>query len=180
MYIYWLVLVCLNVVFVLATFILAPVISLFTSDNRWPSIGGIFYTYDNPPFGDDGYIEKRSHFPLAIDGLEGYINRVGWLFRNPAYGFAKSAGIDYRDVEKMFEHGNLDVSDKYKVSGYYFTSAYDVFGEIIAFEFYGVFPWSSSRCLRVRVGWKLQTDKFERLGFAPFVCMINPFKKYGV
>ncbi|MDX1784330.1 MAG: hypothetical protein R3361_09245, partial [Aequorivita vladivostokensis] len=66
--------------------------SLFTS-NGWP---GLIPWFENPeydPFGNDDYLYDGAPSPGKIRGLEGYINRVFWLYRNPVYGYKIWAGI---------------------------------------------------------------------------------------
>lgn len=181
-YIKWLLLTAIDLLLLPVAYALAPVISLFTA-NGWPKFGGWFYTYDNPPQGDSGYQTKRAPFPLADTPKKLYYNRVAWLWRNPLYGYQKFAGIKYdKDlVVKLIRMGGagLKTSDKYKRAGWYYAECVDDFGEVEAFELYIVLPWSVSRCIRVRLGWKIMTDKFEKAGFAPLVDTFNPLDGYG-
>lgn len=101
------------------------------------------------------------------------------MLRNPLYGLAKRMSLPYSPNLQLRYVGNPNISDKYRVPGWYFATVRDVAGRVAGFEFYGVFPWSRSRNLRVRLGWKLMTDKFQRLGFAPLVNTFNPFDGYG-
>lgn len=142
------------------------------------SWGGWWGTYDNPPQGDEGFVRKRAPFIGVTTGWKGYVNRVVWMLRNPLYGFQRHASVEYKADVELKVKGNPDISDKYKVPGWYFVRAYRK-GKLYAFELYAVLPWSGSRCLRVRLGWKLLTDKFQRYGFAQLVDTANPFKSYG-
>lgn len=74
--------------------------------------------------------------------------------------------------------GDPNISDKYKRPGYYFVQIH-MNGVLVAFELYCVFPWSTSRNFRYRLGWKFMTDKFQRYWFAQFVNTGNPFDGYG-
>lgn len=47
------------------------------------------------------------------------------------------------------------------------------------FEFYCILPWSETRDLRCRIGWKMMTPKFKEYGFAQLVTTCNPFDGYG-
>ncbi len=144
--------------------------------------GGWFGTWDNPPQGDEKY-QRECMFPGVTTGLKGYWNRVGWLRRNPLYGFNKWAGIPYKDSYEFHVDGNENISDKDRVPGSYYAKVIDAHnGKVVAFEYYLVKPWrigSFEKCIRVRLGWKVMTDKFERYGFATLVDTANPFKSYG-
>jgi hypothetical protein len=56
-------------------------------------------------------------------------------------------------VEYCLESGDLDVSDQGKPGHKYVTARRT--GRPVAFEFYAVFAYSSTRCVRVRLGWKI-------------------------
>ena len=181
-YVKWLVLCLLDWLLLLTVPVAAPVIAAFTRaqphDAGPYSWGWLWGTYDNPPQGDEGYIRKRAPFPGLITGWQGYVNRVMWMIRNPCYGFARWTALDYIADQVQRVIGKDGISDKDKVPGWYFVRLYH-FGDLVGFEFYGVFPWSETRNLRVRLGWKILTDKFQRNGFAQLVNTVNPFDGYG-
>ena len=170
-----------RIVAVLYLILLVPIwYSLFTRNN-WPKWGKIFQTYDNPPWGDEGYRAKRAPFPFEgepISRFKAYINRVVWMYRNPLYGFKKEYGIDYDPILKKHIKGDPGISDKYKRPGYYRVDLTRG-SKLIGFELYWIKPWSENRCIRARLGWKIDTDKFERYGFAQFVATFNIFDSYG-
>ena len=142
--------------------------------------GGWWGTFDNPPQGDRGYIAKHAPFVGVMTGWKGYLNRVMWMFRNPLYGFAKCAKADYEGSYILSIKGNPAISDKYGAAGWMHASLRNKGGRMKAFEWYSVTPWSSSRCLRVRLGWKIKGDKFDEVGeFGALVFTINPFDTYG-
>jgi hypothetical protein len=161
---------------------LAPLLSLFTG-RGWPKWGGWFWTYDNPPQGDGGFQVKRAPYINASSPWQLYVNRVFWLWRNPLYGLQKAFSVRHGSdvIVKLIRFGGsgVDTSDKYRRAGWYYAECLDDFEYLIAFELYAVIPWSSTRCLRLRLGWKIVTDKFERLGFAPLVDTFNPLDGYG-
>ena len=162
----------------------AVIIPLFTRPmpHKLPqgySWGGWFGTYDNPPQGDEGFIAKRCPFPNVLTGWKGYINRVVWMKRNKLYGLKRKLSYEYTTRTVVSLKGNPDISDKYKIPGYLHVSAREK-GKLKAFEFYGVFPYTSSRCVRVRLGWKIKGRKFTKPGdLAPLVFTINPVDGYG-
>ena len=181
-YIKWLALAVVDVLLLLTVPIAAPVVAAIyrAQPHGLPaySWGWLWGTYDNPPQGDEGYVRKRAPFPGLITGWQGYVNRIMWMIRNPVYGFARWTALDYSADQVQHVIGKDGISDKDKVPGWYFVRLYHL-GKLAGFEFYGVFPWSETRNLRVRLGWKILTDKFQRNGFAQLVTTFNPFDGYG-
>lgn len=141
--------------------------------------GGWFGTFDNPPQGDRGFIAKHALFKNTTAGLMGYINRVQWMFRNPLYGFAKTAGVSYCATDTLKISGNPQISDKYKIKGWVLATLHDRHGKLKAFEWYSVTPWSKRRNVRIRLGWKIKTDKMQTRGWARHVFTINPLDGWG-
>lgn len=170
-------------------FLIGPVfLSIFTREGSYYDDKDIIYTWggwlgtwDNPPQGDQGYNENRAFFKGGhTTGWKGYLNRIGWLWRNPGYNFQRKIGVDFPAGRRWSLDwiGNENISDKREIPGYYFAKL-KVDGRVIAFEFYLVKPWWFGKCLRIRLGHKMMTDKFKRYGFATFVDTISPLKNYG-
>lgn len=162
----------------------AVLISIFTRPHegvRKPlyTWGWIWGTFDNDVKGDNGYITKHAPFPNIITGWRGYINRVMWMIRNPLYNYSRAVGIDYSDTDVLKVNGNPDISDKYKVAGWMWATLSDTEGKLKAFEWYSVTPWSTTRNLRIRLGWKIKTEKMQERGWARHVVTINPLDGYG-
>jgi len=182
-YIKWFILAVCKILLLLTVPFAAPIIAALNREQshdldiyNWGSIWG---TYDNPPQGDEGFIEKRCWFPNVTTGFKGYLNRINWMIRNPLYGYAKLAQVEYSEDLFLTYVGNPDISDKYEIPGWYFSKVFDRNDKVIAFEFYCVLPWSKTRNLRSRLGWKVMTRKFEEYGFAQLVVTCNPFDGYG-
>lgn len=162
----------------------AVIISIFTrpheGDRRllyaW---GWIWGTFDNDVKGDEGYITKHAPFPSVITGWKGYTNRVVWMIRNPLYNYSRAAGVDCSESDVLAVKGDPNISDKYKIPGYMWATLRDKNGKLKAFEWYSVTPYSKRRNLRVRLGWKIKTDKMQERGWARHVVTINPFDGYG-
>ena len=141
--------------------------------------GGWWGTFDNPPQGDRGFVSKRAPFKDTTTGVKGYINRVVWMFRNPLYGFMKESSVEYKPSYQLVVKGNPDISDKYGVPGWLLARLYNSSGKLKAFEWYSVTPWSEGRCLRVRMGWKIKTEKMQERGWARLVVTFNPLDGYN-
>lgn len=182
-YLKWLVLAIVDWFLHLSLIVAAPSVAFTTKPQPHGlapySWGWIYGTYDNPPQGDEGFVRERCFFPGVIDGWKGYLNRVLWMIRNPLYGFAKWSAVEREPYMRVSYVGNPNISDKYKIPGWYFAKCYDTSSKVRAFEFYCVLPWGFGKCLRVRLGYKIMTDKFARYGFAQLVNTANPFKSYG-
>ena len=182
LYAKWLFLAALDWLLLLTVPIAAPAIAMFTRQTPYGQApytwGWLWGTYDNPPQGDEGFVRSRCLFPGFVTGLRGYVNRVHWMIRNPLYGLARMASVEWLPGTAVTISGNPDISDKYLISGWYFAKAARG-GVPVAFELYCVFPWRKTMDLRVRFGWKIATDKFEKFGFAQLVNTCNPFDGYG-
>ena len=182
-YLKWLVLAILDWMLLLTVPIAAPIIAAFTRaqprHDEGYSWGWIWGTHDNPPQGDDGFVRKRCLFLGVTTGWKGYCNRVHWMIRNPLYGYAKLSGVPWAATHTTIVHGNPDISDKYKVPGWLFAQARNAKGKVVAFELYVIAPWSKSRNLRMRLGWKITTSKVHEYGFAQLVNTFNPLDGYG-
>lgn len=198
-YLRWLVLALLDWLLLLTVPIAAPVVAAIyrAQPHGLPSYswGWLWGTYDNPPQGDEGYCRKRAPFPGLITGWQGYVNRVMWMIRNPVYGFARWTALDYSADQVQRVIGKDGISDKDGIPGWYFVRLHSLkSGKCVGFEFYSVFPWMpedkvfkllkftltlKARDLRIRLGWKILTDKFRERGFAPIVNTFNPLDGYG-
>lgn len=186
LYLKYVSLVVLDLLSLLSSIPVVPILSLFTKakpdlNERGEPWGWIYGTWDNPPQGDEKW-QREGWFPHITTGFRGYLNRIGWLYRNPCYGFQRLAGIDYARDNVVTHTGNENISDKYKIPGSYLAKVRTAGGDLIAFEYYIVKPWrigSFEKCFRMRIGWKVMTDKYERYGFAALVDTINPIKSYG-
>ena len=196
-YLKWLALAVLDVLLLLTVPFAAPIVAAMyrAQPHGLPAYtwGWLWGTYDNPPQGDEGYVRKRAPFPRLITGWQGYVNRAWWMIRNPVYGFARWVALDYSADQVQHVIGKDGISDKDGIPGWYFVRVYSPH-KLVGFEFYGVFPWMpedkvfkvwkftltlKARDLRVRLGWKILTDKFRERGFAPIVNTVNPFDGYG-
>lgn len=181
-YLRWIILALVDWIMWLTVWPVATVVAALTREQPYGlapySWGWLWGTYDNPPQGDRGFVTKRCWFLGITTGFKGYLNRVNWMTRNPLYGLAKRMSLPYKADNVLSYVGNPDISDKDGRPGYYFAKLHDK-DKLVGFEFYGVFPWSKTRDARIRFGWKLMTDKFERMGFAPLVNTFNPVDGYN-
>lgn len=181
-YLKWVVLAVVKFPLLASLLIMPFIIAAYTREMPYGlrpyTWGSIWGTWDNPPQGDNGFVEEHSFFPNETTGLRGYVNRVQWMWRNKLYGYNKIASLTYNSSDVVSYVGNPNISDKTKLPGWYFVKLHQ--GKtLIGFEFYCVLPWSKRRNLRARLGWKILTRKFEQYGFAQLVTTCNPFDGYG-
>lgn len=100
--------------------------------------------------------------------------------RNRLYGLKRWLAVDYMVCTNRKFRGNPAISDKHKISGWLFVTARCHSKKLQAFEWYSVTPYTKTRCLRIRLGWKIKGDKFDDVGeFGALVFTINPFDTYG-
>lgn len=85
----WFVFLPLSLLMLLLAYVLAPLLALCASRAGWlPGWLSWFQTPDNTLDGDAGW--KLDHWQWRYrlpQWLGEYVGRVGWLWRNPAYGF---------------------------------------------------------------------------------------------
>lgn len=148
-----------------------------------------FQTPDNPLDGDAGW--KNEHWQWRYDlptWLATYIGRVGWLLRNPAYGFEMDGPLSAYPITASLPvsfTGNPDIKNRNNAIAGTLTVK--------------VGPWwcwkrvtkplFGDTCLMLEFGWKLQpyvqpagrSWRLEGgLGRAQFVCSIRLTAFYSV
>ncbi|OSK23640.1 hypothetical protein EAMG_01709 [Escherichia coli M056] len=169
----WLLFVPLNLLVVLTAYIFAPVIVLFCRDDGWlPRWLWWFQTPDNPMDGDSGW--KCEHWQWRFKlpwALARYIGRVGWCWRNPAYGFAINV-LGAKNPPTPFKwYGNPNTGNHTPtVDGWLIVTAG------IWWNVYVIAPFCG-RTFRLYLGWKLRSGEGRRV--YQMVCYLNPFRYRG-
>lgn len=129
----------------LLCWILSPVLPLFALNKETlPKWLSWFQTPDAPLDGDSGHVERCTGYPR-------YVQRVLWLIRNPAYGFAWSV-LAYQPKSKDFNwKGSLGYTNgKEHGFGWYFITQPD--GH---FQFFVRKPSVFGQQFYFRFGWKI-------------------------
>lgn len=139
----------------------------------------LYIPYDNPIEGDRRFVNSGAPFPNVVTGWKGYVNRAMWMWRNPLYGYNKAVSVTVEPGYILAIRGNPNTSDKYKIRGWMFAELRDQSGKLIAWEWYSNYNYTKKRNVRVRLGWKIKTDKIWYRGFARHVVTINPFDTWG-
>lgn len=85
----WVALLPLSIIMLILAYLLAPILPLVASRQGWlPAWLNWFQTPDNSLDGDAGWKYEHWQRRYRLPGwLAEYVGRVGWLWRNPAYGF---------------------------------------------------------------------------------------------
>lgn len=151
-YLKWLLMAPISLFLTLIAFPLALFLPLFAQDGWLPKWLNWFQTPDNSLDGDNGW--KTEHwqwrFILPLP-LATYVGRVGWLWRNPAYGYGLVRLEDFEHALEATYSGNRQVNDSPGVEGYCLVHARGLFQ----------FVWvkrigTSSRCIYVVIGWNIK------------------------
>ncbi len=169
----WLLCVPVSMFVLLVAYVFAPIIVLFCDSDGWlPKWLWWFQTPDNPMDGDGGWLREHWQWrfklpePLAI-----YVGRVGWCWRNPAYGFDTNVLGAKNPKEPFNWYGNPDITNTAPVvDGWLIVTSGIYWNVYVIAPFFG-------RTLRLYLGWKLRRGE----GRSPYqlVCYFNPFKSRG-
>jgi hypothetical protein len=132
---------------------------------KWAS----WFDNDIEPLGD----YSRKPAILAATGLKRIWLRYVWLgWRNPANNFGVAMAVNRVASDTLEKTGNQLTSDQGE-QGWKLNKLMN--GErVVAFEYYYIKAYKlfGSRCLRVRLGWKLDDSP------ARLVCVVNPLMTF--
>ena len=176
MYLKYLGFLILNLLAGAVNLVLAWPIALCADKGGWlPLWLWWFQTPDNPLDGDNGWKTEHRWFLTQDTWCKRWANRVGWMYRNPTYGFAISVlGSQTQPSDELVTSGDPATGNQPFHSGWVHRVLMRN-GAPAYFQFYLIWPWSSTRYLRLNLGWKLwgypTTDKMQ-FTFSP-----NPFRK---
>lgn len=143
MYLKWALMVPVSLFLTVVAFPLAIVLPFFAKDGWLPNWLSWFQTPDNSLYGDDGW--KNEHWLWTTNQ---YIRQVGWLWRNPAYGFGcvKMTG----DPIIATYTGNERVNDSPLSEGYIIVHSQNLFQ----------LTWckkiTTTKCLYFVFGWNIK------------------------
>lgn len=129
----------------LTCWILSPVLPLFAINKETlPKWLSWYQTPDASLDGDSGHVERCVGYPQ-------YVQRVLWLIRNPAYGFAWSV-LAYQPKTPEFKwKGSIGYTngDESKFGWYFITQ------ESGHFQYSVRYPSVFEKQFRLRFGWKM-------------------------
>lgn len=179
MYIKYVCFVILSLLASIINLVLAPFVVLFASNDGWlPKWLSWFQTPDNPLDGDGGWRQFHMPFIKETNKFKRYVNRVFWLYRNPMYNFDINVlGVVIDSTFKYTESGDKEVSNFPFKEGK-MERRLLINGKTY-FQYYYIKKLTSTRCLRINLGWKLwgSLDKGQR---KQLVFFVNPFTKYSL
>lgn len=161
MYLYWLSMVPVSLAFTIIAVLLAPFLPILASNDGWlPRWLWWFQTPDNSLDGDGGWQREHAQWRYELpDPLRTYVGRVGWLLRNPAYGFEWAgplcARIDPTAAVRFIGDPWIQNRPNGK-SGFCLTVIDNPDGPSF-WHLYWVKAISDGYCLNINLGWKLKT-----------------------
>lgn len=183
-YIKWFFLALLLITMCIAGVFLVPLGLLIAGDDRLPRWLH-WFDNDREPYGDTA---RRPAIDAAT-GIRRAWLRFWWLaIRNPATNFGYLPWVGFPQTLDVWyqQQGNPKTSDQGE-AGWKFVQALlpgSTMFELVAFELYIVKRWSATRCLRVRLGWKIDHNFIPGLyrtdgSIAEIVIAVNPFDSFG-
>ena len=150
-YLKWLAMVPVSIVLTVVAVILAPILPIFAKDGWLPSWLSWFQTPDNSLDGDDGWKTEHWQWRYKLPAsLATYVGRVGWLLRNPAYGFGLVRLISTVGPIPATYSGNKAVNDHPGVEGYCLVHAGGLF------QFVWVKRITATKCIYCNFGWNIK------------------------
>ena len=107
-----------------------------------------FQTPDNDLDGDQGWREEHMQWRFKLPAaLATYAGRVGWIWRNPAYGF----GIERVGAPAIGKvEGNLSINDRPFVEGHCSIEIQDLWQYVL------VKRLTSGKALYMNLGWNIK------------------------
>lgn len=153
-----------------------PVALLADKDGWLPSWLWWFQTPGDSLNGSNGWQTRDRWFLIQDTWFKRWVNRVGWLYRNPMYGFAISvlgAQAGFRDT--LVTSGDPLTSNHKPLHKGWVRHVLLRNGKPVYFQLYIVWPWCATRYLRLNLGWKLWS--YPTLEKMQFTFSPNPFRK---
>lgn len=173
-YLKYILMVPLSLLLTIVAFPLALFLPLFAQDGWLPKWLFWFQTPDNSLDGDDGWKTEHWQWRYRLpSSLATYIGRVGWLLRNPAYGYG-CVRITGNPIQATYT-GNKSVNDSPGVEG---TCTVHAGG---LFQFVWVKRITSAKCIYCNFGWNIKGtidgNETEHLSTFAFSPRISTFKQ---
>ena len=163
----WFLLLPISISFTLLAFTLNPILPLFANNQGYlPKWLWWFQTPDNPLDGDGGFINEHAFFKGTQVGIKRYINRVTWLYRNPAYAFDWEV-LSATPTNKPLVYGTKPLTGDLKSSGWVFARS----GKY--WQLYITLHYNSVYTTKINLGWKLWLIPNR----CQYVCSIGLLKK---
>lgn len=152
----WFFFVPANLVMLLLAYILAPILPIFSKDGWLPRWLWWFQTPDFSLDGDGGWQDEHWQFRKKLSPtLSRYVGQVGWLWRNPAYGFDWTVlAFKPKRGYKMISHGTRPVSGSVEHNGWFFAMIHNLDGSS-AWQLYITIHLTKTHSTKFNFGWKL-------------------------
>lgn len=172
MIVIWLLLVPIELLVTILSVLVSPLMAqsiYFGENNKLPKWLWLWQTPDDDAIGsNEAAMGWTRQYPL-------WFQCMVWLCRNSCYGFAWYVlGAKVTENKQVKLYGDLHTNNNPYHAGWRLLVAGN------CWELFLVFPFLPNRCLRARIGWKL--DRWYSGNFAmpaQFVCSVNPWKSRG-
>lgn len=148
-YLKWALMVPVSVLVTIVGFIIAPVLPLFAKNGWLPKLLSWFQTPDNSLYGDDGWKYEHWQWRYKLPTwLATYVGMVGWLWRNPAYGYGCVHMVGDPIIATFT--GNEQVNDDPLSEGSILVHSQNLF------QFVWCKRITSTKCLYFVFGWNIK------------------------
>jgi len=173
MYLKWALMVPVSLLLTVISFPLALILPLFAKNGWLPNWLLWFQTPDNSLYGDEGWKTEHWQWRYKLPKpLADYVGMVGWLWRNPAYGYGCVSMTGY-PITATFT-GNEKVNDSPLSEGYIIVHSQDLF------QFVWCKKITAAKCLYFVFGWNIKglinSDQRTHLATYAFSPRISIFK----
>jgi hypothetical protein len=149
MYLKWALMVPISLFLTVISFPLALILPFFAKDGWLPKWLNWFQTPDNSLYGDDGWKTEHWMWRYKLPTfLATYVGIVGWLWRNPAYGFGCVYMTGIPIVATFL--GNEKVNDSPLFEGRIIVYSQNLF------QFVWCKKITSTKCLYFVFGWNIK------------------------
>lgn len=186
MFLAWLVEAPLDIGSSILARVLTPFVVPFATSDRLPAMFRWMETHDNDLDGDNGWKTEHVVFlnvqpgdSAVMTALKLWVKRTLWLWRNAAYRYKyECLGAYIPLTTNPSISGDMLTSDRPGHAGSLLITAGPYW------EYYAVIPYLSSRCVRLRFGWKIKGWAEAHLrgeradGRAMRVQYVNPLKGF--
>lgn len=163
-YLKWALFAPFSIVATILCVLFAPIIALYATMQdglinngndfglgpRLPSWLSWFQTPDNSLDGDNGWKTEHWQWRFSLPAfLCAYVGRVGWLWRNPGYGFGVVRFNSAVPVTATYA-GNQSVNDSPGIEGYCLVNAGGLF------QLVWIKRITANKCIYVNIGWNIK------------------------
>lgn len=154
--------------------LILPFVLLFVPKNQI-RLPAVFKWFDSV----DSYIGRDTSVYQSVC-QQGYWARYTWIaFRNPInYVGYKVLGFQFNGTEMYYRYDpkQFDIGDTSREG---FRSIEVMKDKNFYYEYYWIKKWSQTKCLRIRIGWKIVNNLNPIGSWCQWVLVFQPWKDYS-